>query len=77
MTGNAKLFESGNNFHLEPSAIWNKDKTQKRKKFHNLDQSFPDENLRLIRCQFISALSKEKSFKLKDVKLSDVPIWVY
>ena len=28
VTQNAKVFESGNNFHLQPTAIWNKANTK-------------------------------------------------
>ena len=30
VTQNAKVFESGDNFHLQPTAIWNKANTKNR-----------------------------------------------
>ena len=68
---NAKVFESGDNFHLQPAAIWSKAHTkQKWRRADNLLKSLYFEDwikvvkielcLMKIKCQFISVLSKEK-----------------
>ena len=70
MTQNAKVFESGNNFHLQPTAIWNKANTkQKTEKSDSFSKTWYFADwiklveielcLMMIKCQFISALSKE------------------
>ena len=92
VTQNAKEFESGDNFHLQPAAIWSKAHTteQKWRKTDNLLKSlYFSDWIKVVKIElclmnadqmsiyFRFIKGKVSSLKLKDVRLSDLPIWVY
>ena len=90
VTQNAKVFESGDNFHLQPTAIWSKaDTKQKWRKTDNLLKSlYFSDWIKVVKIElclmnadqmsiYFGFIKGKVSPKLKDVRLSDVPIWVY